>query len=150
MVPAPETTPTHARDRQELAGLRVLLVEDNLVNRKLAKRILEKLGCCVDVAENGAEGVRMHESASYDAVFMDCQMPVMDGYEATTRIRAVRAQAPADRHLPIIAVTANVLPGDRIRCMDSGMDDVIAKPVHANDFATALARWCGYGGLQLG
>lgn len=146
MHPAPEIDPTRGQGPEDLTGLRVLLVEDNLVNRKVAKRILEKLGCLVDVAENGAEGVRMHATAAYDAVFMDCQMPVMDGYEATQRIRA---QMRGDQHLPIIAVTANVLPDDRMRCMDSGMDDIISKPVHPNDFATALARWCGYAQLRL-
>ena len=141
MLPAPQHRPLDGRDPDDLTGLRVLLVEDNLVNRKLAKRILEKLGCLVDTAENGAEGVQMHAAGAYDAVFMDCQMPVMDGFEATQRIREQMVQAG---RRPIIAVTANVLPDDRARCFASGMDDVIPKPVTPNDFAEALARWCGH------
>jgi len=126
-------------------GLRVLLVEDNLVNSKLARRILERLGCRVDHAVDGSEGVRMQAEGRYDAVFMDCQMPVMDGYEATRRIRA--RTGPTGR-LPIIAVTANTLPADRALCQEVGMDDFIAKPFTPKDFQDALARWCGLGALQ--
>ncbi len=142
MLPSPITPAGSARNADDELVLRVLLVEDNLVNRKLAKRILEKLGCLVDTAENGAEGVRMHQGSAYDAVFMDCQMPVMDGFEAAQRIRA--RSTTSGQHLPIIAVTANVLPDDRARCLDSGMDDFIPKPVRPIDFAQALARWCGH------
>lgn len=141
MLPAPDPNAAHPRDPADASAPWVLLVEDNPVNLKLAKRILEKLGCRVDVAENGAVGVRMCAANRYDAVFMDCQMPVMDGWEATRRIRN---QATAEPRAPIIAVTANVLPDDRTRCFQSGMDDVIDKPVHPNDFSEALARWCGY------
>jgi CheY-like chemotaxis protein len=119
---------------------RVLVVEDNAVNLRLARTILEKLGCRVDTAENGAEGVQMHADGRYDAVFMDCQMPVMDGFEATARIRA----ADPEQKLPIIAVTANVLPDDQERCYASGMDDIITKPLRPSDFSKALSRWCGY------
>jgi len=142
MLPSPHGPANPALNADDAAVLRVLLVEDNLVNRKLAKRILEKLGCVVDTAENGAEGVRLHADSAYDAVFMDCQMPVMDGFEAAQRIRA--RSRTTGQHLPIIAVTANVLPDDRARCFDSGMDDFIPKPVRPIDFAQALARWCGH------
>ncbi len=138
MLPAPEADNRKPSDSNEL---RVLLVEDNLVNRKLAKKILEKLGCIVDTAENGAEGVRMQAATNYDAVFMDCQMPVMDGFEATERIRA---RGDDQKRVPIIAVTANVLPDDQIRCYQSGMDDIIAKPISPKDFVESLARWCGF------
>ena len=134
---APQTAPR--------SDLRVLLVEDNLVNGRLARKILEKLGCAVDLAVNGAEGVRMQAAGRYDAVFMDCQMPVMDGYEATRRIRA--RTGPTGR-LPIIAVTANTLPADRALCQEVGMDDFIAKPFTPKDFHDALVRWCGLGALQ--
>jgi len=122
------------------ADLRVLLVEDNHVNGRLARRILEKLGCRVDLAVNGADGVQMQAAGCYDVVFMDCQMPVMDGYEAARRICA---QTPPDARPPIIAVTANTLPTDRARCFAVGMDDFIAKPFSPNDFMEALVRWCG-------
>ena len=138
MLPAPACNGHNPLDAK---GLHVLLVEDNPVNLKLAQKILEKLGCRVDTAENGEIGVRMFAARNYDAVFMDCQMPVMDGFEATRRIRN---QANGQPCPPIIAVTANVLPDDRTRCYQSGMDDMIDKPVHPNDFAEALARWCGY------
>ncbi len=143
MLPAPDRNAPQGHNPLDAPVLWVLLVEDNPVNLKLAKRILEKLGCRVDTAENGAIGVRMFATNRYDAVFMDCQMPVMDGFEAARRIRD---QVADDQRLPIIAVTANVLPDDRKRCFQSGMDDVIDKPVHPNDFADALTRWCGYAG----
>ncbi|HPF70064.1 MAG TPA: response regulator [Candidatus Krumholzibacteria bacterium] len=136
-----QTAPERARPTTEAAAPRVLLVEDNPINMKLAKRLLERLGCRVDTAENGEEGVRMHQAGSYDAIFMDCQMPVMDGFEAARRIREAGGEGP---RLPIIAVTANVLPDDQVRCFASGMDDIITKPLQPNVFAEALARWCGY------
>ena len=141
MLPAPDRHARHGHNTMDTNALYVLLVEDNPVNLKLAKRILEKLGCRVDTAENGAVGVRMCAANRYDVVFMDCQMPVMDGWEATRRIRT---QATAEPRAPIIAVTANVLPDDRRRCFQSGMDDVIDKPLRPNDFSDALARWCGH------
>jgi len=133
--PHDETAPAAAG-----ADLRVLIVEDNQVNGRLARRILEKLGCRVDLAQNGAEGVRMQATGHYDAVFMDCQMPVMDGYEATQRIRA---RGPRAAQPPIIAVTANTMPSDQARCYAVGMDDFIAKPFSHSDFLSALVRWCG-------
>ena len=143
MLPAPDRHSRHGHNSLETNVLHVLLVEDNPVNLKLAKRILEKLGCRVDTAENGEVGVQMFAAHRYDAVFMDCQMPVMDGFEAARRIRD---QIDGNPGPPIIAVTANVLPDDRVRCYQSGMDAVIDKPVHPNDFAEALTRWCGHVG----
>jgi signal transduction histidine kinase/DNA-binding response OmpR family regulator len=120
------------------AGVRALLVEDNVVNQKIASRMLEKLGCRVDVAANGKEAVTLTGTLPYDVVFMDCEMPVMDGYTATGEIRR---EAKPGRHLPIIAMTAHAMPGDREKCLDAGMDDYITKPVRRDDFAKMLRTW---------
>jgi signal transduction histidine kinase/CheY-like chemotaxis protein len=119
-------------------GSRVLVVEDNAANLKVTVRMVERLGYGADVAANGAEAVSMVELGRYDAVLMDCQMPEMDGYEATRQIR--RAEA-AGRHVPIIAMTASALAGDRDRCLAAGMDDYISKPVKLHIVAAVLERW---------
>jgi CheY-like chemotaxis protein len=116
---------------------RVLLAEDNTVNQRLASKLLEKLGCRVDVAANGREALAMWQALPYDVVFMDCQMPEMDGYEAT---RAMRRDE-SGRHTPVIALSANVMPGDREACLRAGMDAYISKPIRAEELAAVLARW---------
>ena len=116
---------------------RVLLAEDNAVNQKLASKLLEKLGCRVDVAANGREALAMWQALPYDVVFMDCQMPEMDGYEAT---RAMRRDE-SGRHTPVIALTANAMPDDREACLRAGMDAYLSKPIRAEELAMALARW---------
>ncbi len=121
-------------------GTRVLVAEDNAVNQKFAARILEKFGCRVDVAANGKEALEMLRGLHYDVVLMDCQMPEMDGYEAT---RAIRRREKGGRRLPIIAMTANALPGDRERCMEAGMDDYISKPVQPMALQSLLKQWAG-------
>ena len=117
---------------------RVLLAEDNIVNQKVAKKMLEKMGCTVDVAANGQEALDMWSQLPYDIVFMDCQMPELDGYGAT---EAIRRQETNGRHTPIVAMTANAMEGDRERCLASGMDDYISKPVAADVLASVLTRW---------
>lgn len=119
--------------------LRVLLAEDNIVNQRLAVLLLQRLSCVVDVANNGREAVQLFSSSSYDCVFMDCQMPELDGYGATQAIREMEA----DSHTPIVAVTANAMNGDRDRCLAAGMDGYITKPVRAGDLVRALAQWTG-------
>jgi signal transduction histidine kinase/DNA-binding response OmpR family regulator len=116
---------------------RVLLAEDNAVNQKLACKLLEKLGCRVDVAANGREALAMCRTAPYDIVFMDCQMPEMDGYEATRVLR----REESGRHTPVIALTANSMPGDREECLRAGMDAHLSKPIRPEELAAALARW---------
>ena len=118
-------------------GTRVLLAEDNAVNQIVGATMLRNLGCEVDVAVNGREATELVRSFHYDLVFMDCEMPQMDGYEATAAIRG----QPDGKNIPIIAVTAQAMQGDQERCLNAGMDDYISKPVKQEDFATALCRW---------
>lgn len=138
---APEEIEAPTPGTPELAppavGLRVLLAEDNTVNQRVACRMLEKLGCRVDVAANGLEAVEMHLRFGYDLIFMDWMMPEMDGVEATRRIRT----APSARRVPIIAMTANAMQGDRETCLAAGMDDYISKPIRPDRVKEALERW---------
>ncbi len=117
---------------------RILIAEDNIINQKVATRILEKLGYNTDVAGNGYEALDFLERSTYDLVFMDCQMPEMDGYDATGKIRRNEG---ADRHTLIIAMTASAMPGDRERCLSAGMDDHIAKPITLNGIRKVLEHW---------
>ncbi len=130
----PVTTPTSPA----LSGLRILLAEDNPVNQMVARAMLERAGCAVQVVENGAQAVSRSEESAFDIIFMDCQMPVLDGYAATAAIR--RREGDAQR-TPIIAMTANAMPGDRERCIAAGMDDYIAKPIDDGVLKTALEKW---------
>jgi CheY-like chemotaxis protein len=134
-----------SRGEQELVSskggnlVHVLLAEDNFVNRKLAVWMLNKLGCRVDLAVNGEEAVKMVKGSSYDLVLMDCQMPSMDGYEATALIRT--AEGKKKKRLPIIAITASTTESDRKRCLKAGMDDHVTKPIRPGDLKTILERW---------
>ena len=119
-------------------GVRILVAEDNVVNQKVAVRMLEKMDCRVDVVANGAEAIAAVRQMPYDLVFMDCQMPDMDGFEATRRIRAIPGRIG---RVPIIALTANAMTGDRERCLEAGMDDYLSKPVQAPSLAAALHQW---------
>jgi two-component system, sensor histidine kinase and response regulator len=123
----------HRRNRA-----RVLVVENNPLHQKIAVRVLERLGYRVDVAGSGAEALAATATDAYSAVLMDCQMPEMDGFETTARIRA-RETHP--RRTPIIAMTASVLAGDRERCLAAGMDDYLSKPMDASTLGSLLQRW---------
>ena len=139
-LPGPEQTarPTPAA-ASSLAG-RVLLVEDNPVNLAVARKLLTRAGLDCDSARDGREAVDAVQRNRYDVVLMDCQMPEMDGYEATHEIR-VRESVMRRPRLPIIAMTANAMAGDRERCIEAGMDDYIAKPLHLGQLTETLARW---------
>jgi len=123
--------------RSAASTLKVLIAEDNAVNQLVARRLLERLGADVDVAENGREAVEMVTHTDYHAIFMDCQMPVLDGYQATAEIR--RNDQPG-RRVPIIAMTAHALEGDREKCLAAGMDDYLDKPLRRTEFEEVVRR----------
>jgi signal transduction histidine kinase/ligand-binding sensor domain-containing protein/CheY-like chemotaxis protein len=116
----------------------VLLADDNRVNQKLASHLLQQLGCEVDVARDGAEALRLWKERPYDAIFMDCQMPDLDGYETTARIRQAGGRGA---EIPIIATTAYSMAGDRERCLDAGMNDYVSKPLNRSDLERVLVTW---------
>ncbi len=140
-MPALVTRHTLAEQRNRP---RILVAEDNLVNQKLAVRMLERLGYQPDIVSNGEEALAAFDRELYSAIVMDCQMPVMDGYEATRRIREQEQEGEVSRdraHVPIIALTANAMQGDRERCKAAGMDDYLSKPVKTDDLGSILQRW---------
>ncbi len=118
--------------------LRILVVEDHVVNQRVALKILETLGYRVDLAVNGREAVDAHRSEPYDIIFMDCRMPEMDGFEASSEIRRHERDG---QHTTIVAMTANALEGDRARCLAAGMDDYLSKPVKPADVLACLRAW---------
>jgi PAS domain S-box-containing protein len=118
-----------------VSGIRVLVVDDNLVNQKVAVLLLQRIGLRVDVAATGKEAVDMVQRVPYDVVFMDCQMPVMDGYEATRQIRRLEKSG---EHLAIVAMTAHAMKGDREKCLEAGMDDYLTKPLNREILERAL------------
>ena len=119
----------------------VLLVEDNAINRQVAIQQLKKLGYTVDAASNGREAVERASCVTYALIFMDCRMPIMDGFEATRAIR--RLESHTGKHVPIVAMTANALSNDRDECVVAGMDDYLTKPVGLDDLRAVLKRWLG-------
>jgi PAS domain S-box-containing protein len=131
-------SPYSVADTEEMDA-HVLIAEDNLTNQKVARLLLERLGCRVDTVADGREAVAAAQRSSYDLLFMDCQMPEMDGFEATAAIR--EAEKGSGRHTVIIALTANALEGEHDRCIAAGMDDYLSKPVRADALASMLKRW---------
>ena len=119
--------------------LRILLAEDNIVNQKVAARLLEKQGHSVEIVPNGADALAALALRDFDLILMDVQMPVMNGYDATEKIRAAERQS--GRHIPIVALTAHAMKGDRETCFQAGMDDYIAKPIHPRELTAVLEKW---------
>jgi len=141
--PAEEEAETAAPVEQDTLPeikARILLVEDNLVNQKVAMAMLKKLGCRVSLAPNGAQALKQIPDHRFDLIFMDCQMPIMDGFETT---RAIRQMVGAIRDIPIVAMTAHALKEDREQCLEAGMDDYLAKPVHRDKLIAVLRKYCG-------
>ena len=122
------------------AAERVLLVDDNAVNRLITRGLLRRLGLAADEAGDGDEALAAMRTTAYALVLMDCQMPVLDGYETTRRLRATPGGATAG-DVPVVAVTANAVAGNRERCLDAGMDDYLAKPFGLTDLAAVVRRW---------
>lgn len=118
------------------------MAEDNIINQKVAQNILNKLGYKADVVADGLEAVQALELINYDIVFMDCQMPEMDGFTATAVIRGPESKV-LNHAVPIIAMTANAMKGDREQCLDAGMNDYLAKPMKKSDVAEMLDKWLG-------
>jgi signal transduction histidine kinase/DNA-binding response OmpR family regulator/HPt (histidine-containing phosphotransfer) domain-containing protein len=143
LAPAPRFMPSqplrHGQDRAR--ARRVLLAEDNPVNVEVARAMLESLELEVDCARNGEEALRATRDGRYDCVLMDCQMPVMDGFAATAAIRREEREAGRGQVLPIIAITANALQGDREACLAAGMDDYLSKPFTQQELAAVIGRW---------
>jgi two-component system, sensor histidine kinase and response regulator len=146
-TPTEHSTPLPAHTQEEAVepamhvkpGTLVLVVEDNVNNQIMAMRQLEKLGYNVHIVSNGAQAVKAVNFTRYDLIYMDCQMPEMDGFEATWRIR--KEEAGTGRHVPIVAMTANAMEGDRNTCLAAGMDDYIPKPVSRHMLRESLHRW---------
>lgn len=142
----PTSNRASAIDNRDLASLKILLVEDTPINQKVGLNQLRVLGCTADVANNGAEALSMVALKKYDIVLMDCQMPVLDGYEATRELRRREAADAAGKMEPhqktvVIAMTANALKGDREKCLAAGMDDYISKPIAIEKLKSVLANW---------
>jgi two-component system sensor histidine kinase/response regulator len=122
-------------------GLEVLIVDDDAINRAVATALLGKRGFRTAIAHNGREAVEMAAAGDYAAIFMDCQMPELDGYDATRRIRNAEHEHEHERHELIIAMTAHSMRGDREKCLAAGMDDYLSKPIQRDDLDAVLQRW---------
>jgi CheY-like chemotaxis protein len=122
---------------QAFEKVRILLAEDNVVNQKVAQGILKKIGYNITIAKNGREVVSAYQKDYWDLILMDCQMPEMDGFEATEAIR--KMEKDSGYHIPIIALTANAMQGDEQKCIRAGMDDYLAKPIQKEQLSRVIA-----------
>jgi CheY-like chemotaxis protein len=129
--------PAQATGAQSANGMRVLIAEDNIVNQKVAVTQVRKLGCHADVVGNGREALDALEAAEYDLVLMDCQMPELDGYEATARLRVIEGEG---RHTHVVAMTAHAIEGDREKFLAAGMDDYLSKPVRFEELSAVVKQ----------
>lgn len=136
---APSTQELPRPDNSNFMGRRILVAEDNVVNQKVIQHLLRHLGAHVDIAANGLEATELAKTGAYDLTLMDCQMPVMDGYQATIQIRKTIPDAG-----PIIAMTANAMRGAREQCLAAGMNDYLGKPVQEEELTNMLARWLNH------
>jgi signal transduction histidine kinase/CheY-like chemotaxis protein len=134
--------------RNEGCAYRILVAEDNVINRKVAVRLLEKRRFEVACADNGAEAVERFRNEPFDLILMDCQMPILSGYAATAEIRRIESECPGGRRIPIVAMTAHAMAGDREKCLESGMDDYLSKPIDTGLLYSTLERWLTREALQ--
>jgi CheY-like chemotaxis protein len=132
---APRSEP---KPRKLRFNAHVLLVEDDRIARYVVEKMLKETGCSVETVPDGRGAIPAVSAGNFDVVFLDCQMPIMDGYETTARIRQLEGD---ERHTPIVAMTASVMQGQRERCLASGMDDFLGKPLDLHRLQAALARW---------
>ncbi|MDT8282924.1 MAG: ATP-binding protein [Gammaproteobacteria bacterium] len=130
-----------SQKKTPLLSAKILLVEDNEINQMVAQKMLEKVGLKAMLANNGVEALKVLAEESFDLILMDCQMPEMDGFDATREIRRLDISSLSDGHLPIVAMTANVMSGDKERCLEVGMDDYIGKPVQRDNLEAMLKKW---------
>jgi len=137
---SPKAVDVNAEAPQEMqwTNSRVLVVEDNIVNQRVAQGLLARFGVTVEVASNGLEALEAMERTEFDLIFMDCQMPEMNGFDTT---RAIRQKEQAGGHVPIVALTANALDGERQHCIDAGMDDFLSKPIRSEKLKEKLVHW---------
>jgi len=119
---------------------RILIVEDTLQNQRLLKSMLNRLGYKADAVHNGQEALDLLAKQAYDLVLMDCKMPVLDGYEATRRLRQMESEGA---HTIVIGVTANAMDGDREQCLEAGMDDYLSKPFRLQEITDLIQKWLG-------
>jgi two-component system sensor histidine kinase/response regulator len=136
-TPAKSSSSDEGFSREQNGGT-ILVVEDNRINQKVLSHQLINLGYAIEVAENGAEAIEMIKARRYDLIFMDVQMPVMDGFQATQQIRSLSEDSAS---IPIVAVTANAFQSEREKCFSIGMDDYLTKPVDKDRLKEALRRW---------
>lgn len=118
----------------------ILVAEDNEVNQKLVSSILTKSGINYRIVSNGQEAIKVYENESFDLILMDCQMPIMDGFAATEKIREIE-KSKSRKRVPIIAITANAMKGDREKCIGKGMDDFLSKPFRMNELLDIIGVW---------
>ncbi len=134
--PAPTDIDESTRARAVDGPLRILMAEDNMINQKVGRLILQRAGFNIDLVGDGNEALEAHRTKPYDLILMDCQMPTMDGFEASRQIRQLPDPQPV-----IIAVTANALVGERERCLNAGMDDYLSKPFQAEQLVGVVKKW---------
>lgn len=130
---------TMSKITTKLPGTKILLAEDYFINQELTRDILELMECEVDIAEDGEEALQMYEKNKYDLILMDVQMPKLDGYDTTREIR--KREESTGQHIPIVALTANALAGDDEKCLNSGMDDYLSKPLDTDKLAEILKKF---------
>jgi two-component system sensor histidine kinase/response regulator len=140
-IPDPSAVETLKFSKEDVYRPTILVVEDNPMNQRIARLQLESLGYRIHIVNNGSEALDATGGFRYDLILMDCAMPVVDGYQATASIR--KQEALIGRRTPIIALTAHAMPGDRERCLSSGMDDYLSKPVSKEQLSAAIVRWLG-------